>query len=325
MTTSTRALASILLIVVVAAIASLVARGVNRSETTSGGSVDTAAGEVRSATAPRRIAGGSYEASGLAAVPGDSQFLFVDDGQERAIFLLTLGNDGSQAGDAVAVPLPADVTDMEGVTTDGHLFYVVGSQSKNSGFEGDGLVRFTFDPRTRRIDSVETIRGLKAWLAASVAELRGTERLTGDEVLNIEGLAWDPARGRLLLGLRAPVVADSALLVAVRLVDTARAFSADNLTVDGPTLRLALGGAGIRGIEWDPVANAFVVITGASLDEENRDFRLLEWDGRSGTALREIATYDRRLKPEGIAGAAFGGRPARVVVFDVGQVAVMPD
>jgi hypothetical protein len=325
MTSSTRVLGSILLIVVVATLASLVARGANRLETTSAGGLDISAGNARATAIPQRIARGSYEASGLAAVPGDSQFLFVDDGQEHEIFLLTLSRDGSQTGDAVALPLPADVTDMEGVTTDGRFFYTVGSQSKRSGFEGDGLVRFTFDPRTRRIDSVTVIRGVKAWLAAHVTELRGTERLIGDEVLNIEGLAWDPSHGRLLLGLRAPVVADSALVVAVRLADTGGAFTAENLTVDGPALRLPVGGAGIRGIEWDPFANAFLVITGASLDDEDRDFRLLEWNGQSGSPPREIATYDRRLKPEGVARATLGGQPSRVLVFDVGRVVVMRD
>lgn len=318
MTGSTRLVVSILLIAVVAALAMLVARHSPWVETMSTGSVDTTSGS-------RRIAGGSFEASGLAAVPGDSQLLFVDDGQEREILLLTLASDGTQAGDAVALPLPADVTDMEGITTDGRHYYAVGSQSKKTGFDGDGLVRFTFDPGTRRIDSVETIRGLKAWLAANVPELRGTERLIGDHVLNIEGLAWDPANRRLLLGLRAPVVADSALVIAIRLADTTGTFTADNLTVDGAVLRLPLGGAGIRGIEWDPVADAFLVITGASLDDEDRDFRVLEWNGRSGSQPREIATYERRLKPEGIARATVGGRRARVVVFDVGHVAVMPE
>ena len=317
MTGSARLVTSILLIVVVALLATLVARHSGWIESTSSGSIDTTSGA-------RRIVGGSYEASGLAAVPGDSQFLFVDDGQKTEIYLLSLSSDGTQTGHAVALPLPADVTDMEGITTDGHFHYVVGSQSKKTGFDGDGLVRFTFDPDTRRIDSVQTIRGLKAWLAANVAELRGTERLIGDHVLSIEGLAWDPANRRLLLGLRAPVVADSALVIALRLADSTRAFAADNLVADGATLRLPLDGAGIRGIEWDPVAGAFLVITGAALDDEDRDFRVLEWNGQSGSELREVATYERRLKPEGIARAALGGR-GRVVVFDVGHVAVMPE
>lgn len=315
MTTATRALVSLLLIVAVAALATLVARVPNRLETTSMGSVDAAG--------PHRIVGGSYEASGLAAVPGDSQFLFVDDGKEREIFLLTISRDGRQAGGAIALSLTADVTDPEGVATDGRFFYIVGSQSKMTGFDGDGLVRFTFDPATRRIDAVERIQGLKAWLAANVPELRGTERRIGDDVLNIEGLAWDPPNRRLLLGLRAPVVAESALVVAIKVIDPNGAFSTDNLKVDGATLRLPLGGAGIRGIEWDPVANAFLVIAGASLNNEDRDFRVVEWNGQSRSQPREIATYKRRLKPEGIARGSVGARPTRVIVFDVGLVAVM--
>ena len=311
--TSTRAL-PLLLMAAAAAAVFFIARGSNRLETASIGNLDR--------TAPRRIAGGAYEASGLAAVPGDSQFLFVDDGEEREIFLLTLTDDGVQTEDAIALPFAADVTDMEGATTDGRFFYVVGSQSKRTGYDGDGLARFTFDPGTRRIERVERIQGLKAWLATHVAELRGTERLIGDEVLNIEGLAWDPRNRWLLLGLRAPVVGDSALVVPLKLSDTTVAFTASNLRVDGTTLRIPLGGAGIRGIEWDAVANAFLVIVGASLDHEDRDFRVVEWSGQSGSHAREIAAYDRRLKPEGIArGTPAGNR--RVVVFDGGHLAVL--
>jgi hypothetical protein len=317
MNRTTRVATSLLLIVVVAALAALVLRDSNPVKTTSTGSVNT--------SGVRRIAGGSYEASGLAAVPADSQFLFVDDGREREIFLLALSSDGIQTGDAVALPLPADVTDMEGITSDGRYFYIVGSQSKRTGFDGDGLVRFTFDPRSRRIEGVQRVQDLKGWLAAHVAELRGTERQIGDDILNIEGIAWDPANHRLLLGLRAPVVADSALIVAIKLSDTTKAFTRDNLTVDGATLRLPLGGAGIRGIEWDPVADAFLIITGASLDDEELDFRILEWSGQAGSQPREIATYDRRLKPEGIARGSVGGKRSRVVVFDAGDLAVVRD
>lgn len=315
--TRKHALVAVALIVVAAAAAGLVATRQPLLESNVAGAVDT--------SGLRLIAGGTYEASGLAAVPGDSQFLFVDDGRRREIFLLTLTRDGQQAGEALALPIPADVTDMEGITGDGRYFYVVGSQSKKTGFDGDGLVRFTYDPGTKRVDNVLRIAGLKAWLAENVAELRGTAQLLGDEVLNIEGLAWDPTRRRLLLGLRAPVIGDKALVVPLALSDTTAPFSRENLRVDGETIRLPLGGAGIRGIEWDPVNRAFLVITGAALNDEDRDFRVFEWDGQGASIPREIASYARRLKPEGIAQAASRDRSLRVVVFDVGQLAVMPE
>src|SRR5688572_3126180 len=269
------------------------------------------------------ITGGLFEASGVAHVPGSNQLLFVDDGRTREIFLMEISTSGNQNGPATRIPLEANVTDLEGITWDGRHFYVVGSQSKDTGFEGDGLVRFTFDPEGRRTDSVERIQGLKAWLAANVAELRGTERTIGDHILNIEGIAWDPVNDRLLLGLRAPVVDGLALIVPIKLIDSAEAFSIENLRVDGPTIRLDLQGEGVRSIEYDDRAKAFRIFTGATLNEEDREFRLVEWDGKSGSAPRELSRFSRLLKPEGIARADLDGQSISVIVFDTGGFTVL--
>ncbi|MGH7637197.1 MAG: DUF3616 domain-containing protein, partial [Gemmatimonadaceae bacterium] len=272
----------------------------------------------------RAIAGGNFEASGVAHVAGTDRFLFVDDGKEEEIFLMRLRPDGSQLGDATAVPIAADVTDPEGITSDGRYFYLVGSQSKRTGFEGDGLVRFTFDTVANRISAVERIQGLKAWLAANVPELRGTADRVGDEVLNIEGLAWDPRAHRLLLALRAPVDGEHALVIPVGFRDSAGPFTVNNIRLDSAAIRIPLGGAGLRAIEHDSVTNSFMVVTGAALNDETRDFRVFEWDGTPGSTPRELRTFPRALKPEGITRANLGGRPVRVVVFDVGSFVVLP-
>ena len=273
---------------------------------------------------PRTIVGGFFEASGVAHVPGTAGVLFVDDASNRNIYWMEVSGDGVQKAPAVPVPIAADITDLEGITSDGTSFYVVGSQSKRSGFQGDGLVRFKFDPRTRRTDAVERIQGLKAWLAAHVPELKGTAQRLGDHVLNIEGLAWDPRGARLLLGLRAPVVNGQALVVPIKLQDPRGPFSAANLRADGPTIRLPLGGAGVRSIEYDEVSRAFRVITGAGLNAENRDFQIVEWKGETPPAsLRVIASYNRRLKPEGITRATIEGRSVSVLVFDTSRFALI--
>lgn len=271
----------------------------------------------------RAIAGGTFEASGLTAVPGSNLVLFSDDGRTREVFAVALGANGAQQGSATRVPLGAQVTDAEGMTSDGAYIYMVGSQSKRSGFDGDGLVRFRFDAATRAVTDTESARGLKAWLAANVAELRGTERRIGDEVLNIEGLAWDPEGKRLLLGLRAPVLDGRALVVPVKLADATQPLSAANLRADGPAIRLDLGGAGLRGIEYDAESKRFVLITGASLDAENRDFEIRAWDGRSDTTT-VLGRYARQLKPEGVARVTVDGKSMQVVVFDTGYFTVLP-
>jgi hypothetical protein len=270
---------------------------------------------------PRAISGGRFEASGVAHVPGTNLFLFVDDGRQQEIFLMELEPGNQQKGSATRVPLAANVTDLEGMTSDGRHFFVVGSQSKTTGFDGDGLVRFTFDARTRTTNQPERIQGLKAWLAANVPELRGVDRRVGDAALNVEGLAWDPREKRLLLGLRAPVVNGQALVIPVKL--NGSSFTRENLQLAGPAIHLDLGGAGIRSLEFDERSATFRVIAGADLNNENRDFRILEWDGRAKSPAREVASFASKLKPEGITLAIVNGRPVSVVVFDVGRYVVI--
>jgi hypothetical protein len=274
---------------------------------------------------PRRLNGSAFEASGVVHVPGTSGVLFVDDGRTREVFWMELSATGEQNGSPVPVALSADVTDLEGITGSGKHFYVVGSQSKATGFDGDGLVRFTFDPARRRAENVERIQGLKAWLAANVPELHGAARRSGDDVLNIEAIAWDAKRGRLLLGLRAPVIGGNALVIPIRLASPDGPLSAANLRVDGRAIALPLQGAGIRSLEYDDRAGAFRVISGAPLNAVGRDFRILEWNGAAAApfGFREVARYAAKLKPEGITRASLGGRSMTVVVFDTGQFAIL--
>jgi hypothetical protein len=139
-----------------------------------------------------------------------------------------------------------------------------------------------------------------------------------DGGINVEGIAWDPVNKRLLLGLRSPVVGDHALVVPLKLQDPKAALSFDNLEVEGgKAIRLPLGGAGIRSIEYDESRKAFFLITGAGPNSEKMDFKTWEWSGSGATpALREMETFDRRLKPEGITRVSTGDRDFIFIVFD---------
>jgi len=266
------------------------------------------------AAEPVRIAGGQFEASGVVYVPSSRTVLFVDDGRTREVFALDVNTDGSQRGEAKPVALQADVTDPEGITTDGKLFSVVGSQSKKTGIDGDGLVRFAFNASTGQAERIERIQGLKHWLEQHVAELRGAAGL------NIEGLAWDPVNQRLLMGLRAPVVDGQALILPIRFKDPAGAFRIDNLIVEGgKAIRVPLDGAGIRSMEYDETASAFRIIAEAGVTKQNRDFRIVEW--RAGDqGVREVARFASRLKPEGVTRVMLDGHPRTLIVFDTSRV-----
>ena len=265
------------------------------------------------------FSGGHFEASGVVHVAGTDAVLFVDDGRPNEIFLMQLGEDRKQAGAIKRIDIATNIIDLEGITTDGEYFYVVGSQSKSKGADQAGLARFRYDAASQRAAGTQAASGLKKFLADNVAELRGLENTKyNDGGINVEGVAWDPQNRRLLLGLRSPVVDGHALVVPLKMRDEKAPFTFDNLEVEGgKAIRLPLSGAGIRSIEYDEARKAFFLITGAGPNSEKMDFKTWEWSGNGATpTLRELETFDRRLKPEGITRFTNGARDFVFIVFD---------
>lgn len=270
--------------------------------------------------------GGKFDASGVTDVPGADGVLFVDNGREGQVFWMKLDGNGKQVGAIKPIDLGVSIEDIEGITTDGTHFYVVSSQSRPKAIEKEGLVRFKFDARTQKAEAVESLGGLKNFLVENVAELRSEgEKMGKDGGLNIEGLAWDARRNRLLLGLRSPVVNGDALLVPLKLRNPRGTFSIENLEVEGSkAIRLPLRGAGIRGIEYDGRAKVFRVISGATEDQGQTDFGLWEWNGdETQPAVTETKRFDDDLKPEGVARVTAGGRDFLFIVCDASGYTIM--
>jgi Protein of unknown function (DUF3616) len=272
------------------------------------------------------FAGGTFEASGVADVAGANGVLFVDDGRPGQVFWLSLDRSGKQVGSIKAIGLGVEIQDLEGATTDGTHFYVVSSQSRPKAADKAGIVKFRFDAQNQKVEVVESISGLKNFLIENVADLREMGEVKAKQGgINIEGLAWDPRRNRLLLGLRSPVIDGQALLIPLKLRKAQGTFSIDNLEVDGSkAIRLPLGGVGIRGIEYDGRANLFKIISGSAEDQDQTDFGLWEWNGDEvRPATREVNKFDRKLKPEGVARTTIGNRNFTIVVFDASGYTLM--
>ena len=270
--------------------------------------------------------GGKFDASGVVDVPGTDGILFVDNGREAQVFWMELDQKGKQVGSINSLSLGVNIEDLEAITTDGTSFYVASSQSRPKAIATEGLVRFKFDRRGNTIREAESISGLKKFLVENVAELRqGGEKTGKDGGLNIEGLAWDAGRGRLLLGLRSPIVDGQALVVPLRLRDQRGAFSLDNLEVENSkAIRLPLGGVGIRGIEYDGRAKVFRIISGAAENQDSTDFVLWEWNGdEQQPKVRETKRFEKDLKPEGVARATAGSHNFLVIVFDASGYTIL--
>jgi hypothetical protein len=274
-----------------------------------------AAGVAASGALPEQpIEGGRFEASGVVSVAGTNTVLFVDDGRDDAIFVMELDGSGRQRSRAVAVSVPARVIDPEGITTDGIWYYVVGSQSKRNSAEGAGLIRFRFDPASRTASQVQQVSGLRD---ALLKQLPSVAAAAGDKVdgFNIEGLAWDPTRRRLLLGLRAPTLNGDAVIVPLA-IEAERALDSRLLeTQESELIRLPLDNRGIRSLEFDGDRKAFQLIAGGP--DDARPFHVWQWSGGSGDSARLQASseFAARLKPEGI--TSLGART--LLVFDTGK------
>jgi hypothetical protein len=272
------------------------------------------------ATAPQRpsrpqpFQNGKYEASGVVEVPGANGVLFVDDGHPKHVFWMGLTDLGAEATPVTPVDIDAHVPDMEDITTDGRFIYVVGSQSQGGSRKTDGIVRFQFDAKTQTVSNVQHATGLRQMLSAALPDLLGGARRS--EWLNIEGLTWDPAGGRLLLGLRSPMAGDDAAIVPLRLRDGAAPFTTENLQVAGAVMRLPLGGRAIRGLGYDAERRLFLILAGASTYGPGLPFFLYEWDGTSPASLRQVASFPQHEKPEGVTRVHLGGRAHTFIVFD---------
>jgi len=259
--------------------------------------------------------GGKFDASGVVFVPGTDQVLIVDNNLKDAVVAMPVDAQGNQVGDTRSVPLGIKVDDPEDITTDGNYFYVVGSQSKPKKRNDIGLARFKYDASGTASD-VQAIAGFGDLILQKLPELAADGSRDGaDDGLNIEGLAWDPRAGRLLLGLRSPFLKAHAVIIPVTLPGPGQPFNAGAVEVGDP-ITLPLRGLGIRAIEYIEKLNAYLIIAGGTETEKQAEFQLWRWDGEGQPEM--IETLERKIRPEGLTEVRTGGSDYIFVVADAG-------
>jgi pSer/pThr/pTyr-binding forkhead associated (FHA) protein len=266
------------------------------------------------------------EASGVIQVPNTEGVLLVDDSKANEILWMQLDSTGQQAGQIKFVNFGGDVSDPEGITYDGSFFYLVGSQSHAEAAQRNALARFTFDPASQAIQGrAEVMSNLRDFLLQNVPELKEVSEKPGNAGgLNVEGIAWDLVNGRLLLGLRSPVINGKALVVPIKLRDPRGPFTTENLLPPDPAIQLSLGGLGIRDIQYDKRTNLFLIIAGAHSSGGNAESWLWEWNGDAdqsnpASLPQQVIQLDAAMKPEGVTNVKMGGRDYMLIVGDGGR------
>lgn len=267
---------------------------------------------------------GTVEASGAAFAPGLNGVLFVPDSSKGEVAWMQLDENGEQVGDIKPIPLNVSFEDPEALTYGNSFFYLVTSQSDPNYGERNAIVRFEIDPETRTLrGQPEIITDFRSFLLQSVTTIATSGAPDGRQGgLNIEGLAWDPNKERLLVGLRGPQIGGEggqAALVPLKLRDPRGKFTRENLMIDKPeVIVLSLGGQAVRDITYDAQLKSFLIISGSPEGAKRTEFGLWEWDGQSPTPIK-LLTLEDREKPEGVTSVTINGRSYAFVVGDFGS------
>jgi hypothetical protein len=233
------------------------------------------------------------EVSGVTTISGNRLVLVADEGYDIRVLTnaAKVLKDGSAGGfsanlrPAIAnVTIPTDkriVNDLEGVAWDevGHAAYAITSHSLNRDQEvkpaRNKLVRVSFNDANSTVTTVdintlkEAFRNILPFADRAMGRPNGTGG--NDGTFNIEGLAFDPERRALLIGLRSPTALikgmSAAMIVTLRNPE-ALFTQTGTVTPDiDPNVNyLDLGGLGIRGMAYDPVSKGYWILAGNSGD-----------------------------------------------------------
>lgn len=278
-------------------------------------------------TTIRRFGDFVFEASGVVQL-GDGRILIAEDDQRHPLTVVDLFGNGAATElsrrDVARATRRPGLDDLEGVTMDGagRLYAMTSQALSRSGEERperELLVRFEMNGDT--IVNAVVVSTLKLALArlypalAAAVEKRPKRQGAG---LNVEAIAWDPTSRRLLLGLRSPLVRDSAILVSF---DNPDAVFDDGSPpkLRGPIL-LALDGEGIRDLTYDASLGGFLVVAGAPRKSRHGKAGLWLWRGDSAPAVHLDVPAIATLNPEGVAVVTMHGRKALLLVCDDGRL-----
>ena len=159
--------------------------------------------------------------------------------------------------------------------------------------DGQFKITLTREPYVRLREDLINAPQLKKFGLAAAAQL-AAEAKGG---FNIEGLAVT-ADGGLLLGFRNPLTKDGKALVVPIKNPSAVLVEGKSAQIElGEPAELALGGRGIRSMEWSETRKRYLVVAGPTADDGT--FALYSWSGDAKDPAVEIPDIKfGRLNPE---------------------------
>ena len=262
-----------------------------------------------------------YEPSGVLQL-NDGRILIVEDEKDHPFSLLQQTKTGFKRVNlkgslrtSTGKKAPA-LNDLEAVTQDqAGWIYAITSHSRNSSAqrknEREQLVRFQI--KNNRISDYQiaiSSRLMEAFVGVLPKKKQRRK-------LNIEGLAYDPKHKHLLIGLRAPLLDDHAVIIRLKNPHTLFNTQQDT-SLKFEKISLNLKGKSIRSIEYDPILKGYLIVAG-SVKDRRKAFKLWLWkaDKLHQVDLSKLGSIGYT---EGIAPIKdHTGEPALLLVQDDGE------
>jgi hypothetical protein len=218
---------------------------------------------------------------------------------------------------------PTQEADIEAATRIGDRVYWITSHGRNSEGQERPRRQRLFATDIQLIDGQVTIKPAGAAYEGLLNDLIKAPQLAKLKLaaaagkkpeaqggFNIEGLASTPG-GELWIGFRNPLFEGKALIVP--LINATQLLTRDAATARfGEPLFLALGGRGIRSIEYSAERHEYLIAAGPFNGKGN--FALYRWSGKAAETPRQIPNVSLgTLRPEAM--AVYPGNPDKIQVL----------
>lgn len=224
-----------------------------------------------------------YEPSGVIIFPS-ADILIIEDEGDEPLHIARFADGLSGAANIKILPvsltLPVPVSDLEGAAIGrNETAFLITSFSTTKKNKRKKKRQRLLQLKVKNGQIVQE-QHFDHFLPTLTAQLLKEKHLTPADVgtLNIEGIAFDREKKKLLVGLRTPLAKDKAIIVIVEnpydifSKDSEPNFSDQNITLN-------LGGGGIRGITYDHTLKTYLLVNEVPDNKGKLRPALWAWDG----------------------------------------------
>nr|WP_231998449.1 DUF3616 domain-containing protein [Neisseria animalis] len=271
-----------------------------------------------------------YEPSAVQQLP-DGRILVAEDEAAHAFSIISVDKEGRFVEDKaldtrIVRGFKQKISDLESLARDNDGFiYALTSHSRNKQGERksdrERLLRFkiqgsnviglgSYDKLTERLESDENLHKLIA--ARTDAEISFRD-------VNIEGMAFDPVKNRLLLGFRDPELNEKALVLYISNPGQMFAEGADPVFADAAVIPIS--GGGIRSLNYDPVLKAFLITNEVKDENGDKYSTLWRWSGNPEDEPDHVSLPNLRhmVNVEAMDSVTINGKPYLLLMSDEGD------